>query len=272
MEPLPAVHAHVDIIVVACACGAAVFFETTSEHGVAMPNLMPNPSGLVLLFVIPVIAYGTSIAIIRTDREIVIATDSRAHDLGLEESEFDVCKIRNAGPLNFTFVGQSANAGVDFKSIAERALRSSGTLDERIGDLVKELRPHLEEVLQTSPEAAALAIKQGSITSIAVYGLYEGRLTLEVIMFPVSGDGHLGVATRGSCPGRQCQNGRFQLIAPKGTIDTNVEPIRAVRAFVESWIDKGIPSIGGPIEVLRIDRSGKRSWNAGKPSVCKDQP
>jgi hypothetical protein len=232
---------------------------------------MPNPSRLVLLFVIPVIAHGTSIAIIRTDREIVIATDSRARDLGLE-SESDVCKIRNAGSLNFTFVGQSANAGVDFKSIAESALLSSGTLDERIRNLVKDLRPHLEKALQTSPEAAALAIKQGSITSIAVYGLYEGRLTLEVIIFPVSSNGHLGLAKTASCPGSQCQNGRFPVTVPQGTIDPNMEPIRAVRAFVQSWIDKGIPSIGGPIQVLRIDRSGNRTWNAGKPSVCEDQP
>jgi hypothetical protein len=247
--------------------GAAVFFETTSEHGVAMPN----PSRLILLFVIPVIAYGTSIAIIRTDQEIVIATDSRAIDLGLK-SESDVCKIRNAGPLNFTFVGQSAIEGVDFKSITERALRSSGTLNERMGNLVKELRPHLQRALQTNPQAAALAIKQGSITSIAVYGLYEGRLTLEVIIFPVSSNGHLGVATTASCPGRQCQNGRFPITVPKGTIDTNMEPIRAVRAFVKSWIDKGLPSIGGPIQVLRIDSSGERAWSAGKPSVCEDQP
>jgi hypothetical protein len=232
---------------------------------------MPNPFRLVLLFVIPLIAYGTSIAIIRTDREIVIATDSRAIDLG-QKSESDVCKIRNAGSLNFTFVGESALAGVDFKSITERVLRSSGTLDERLGNLVKELRPHLERALQTSPEAKALAVKQGSITSIAVYGLYEGRLTLKVIIFPVSGDGHLGVAARASCPGSQCQNGRFAVAVPQGTIDPNMEPIRAVRAFVKSWIDKGVPSIGGPIQVLRIDSSGKRVWDAEKPSVCEDQP
>ena len=236
---------------------------------------MPNPSRLVLLFVIPVvihvIAYGTSIAIIRTDQEIVIATDSRAIDMGLD-SESDVCKIRNAGALNFTFVGQSATTGVDFKSITERVLRSSGTLDEKLENLVKELKPHLERALQTSPQAAALAIKQGSITSIAVYGLYEGRLILEVIIFPVSGDGHMGIATRASCPGTQCPNGRFPITVPKGTIDTNMQPIRAVRAFVKSWIDKGIPSIGGPIQVLRIDRSGNRTWNGGKPSVCEDQP
>jgi|HubBroStandDraft_6_1064221.scaffolds.fasta_scaffold110133_2 hypothetical protein len=232
---------------------------------------MPNPFRLVLLFVLPAIAYGTSIAIIRTDREIVIATDSRALDLA-QKSESDVCKIRNAGPLNFTFVGESAIAGVDFKTITERVLLSGGTLDERLGNLVKELRPHLERALQTSPEAKALAIKQGSITSIAVYGLYEGRLTLKVIIFPVSGDGHLGVATRASCPGSQCQNGRFPVAVPQGTINTNMEPIRAVRAFVKSWIDKGVPSIGGPIQVLRIDSSGKRAWDAEKPSVCEDQP
>jgi hypothetical protein len=237
------------------------------DHGIAMPN----SSRLVLLFVIPAIAYGTSIAIIRTDREIVIATDSRAIDVGLN-SESDVCKIRNAGPLNFTFVGQSETTGVDFRTITERVLRSSGTLDQRLGNLVKELRPHLERALRTSPQAAALAIKQGSITSIAVYGLYEGRLTLEVIIFPVSGDGHLGFATRASCPGSQCPNGRFPVAVPQGTIDPNMEPIRAVRAFVQSWIDKGVPSIGGPIQVLRIDRSGKRAWDEGKPSVCEDQP
>ena len=89
---------------------------------------MPNPFRLLALQWVCVFAFsgglrGTSIAFLRTDQGIVIATDSRATDAKGNRKP-DVCKIRNAGQMYFTMVGQIAWQGTDFEAIADRSIRS----------------------------------------------------------------------------------------------------------------------------------------------------
>src|SRR5207244_2098742 len=107
----------------------------------------------------------TSIAVVRTDTEIVIATDSRSTDADLKPLE-DVCKIRKAGALYFTVVGQATWKGADISTMIKRVLLGGGTLDNRVSSLITEVTPSPRIVLASDPPARRIANEQGSITSL----------------------------------------------------------------------------------------------------------
>jgi len=212
--------------------------------------------------------HGTSIAFVRTDMEIVIAADSRSTD-SEGNKQPDACKIRNAGQMYFTIVGMTTWQGVDFEALAERSIQSTGTLDSRITSFVKEMMPLLDHVLESDLPARKIATKQGSIMSIVVYGKDAGTLVADVIKFGVTSDARHVLPRRRTCPG-ECPDGRLPVFAPEGVLDSSVPNLSAVWRFVQKEINKQKPDIGGPIQIMRIDRNGKSQW-IRKPAVCKDQ-
>jgi hypothetical protein len=82
-------------------------------------------------------AAATSLAVIRTDKEIVIAADSRVTRLSSEESMPDMCKVRQNGNAIAAFVGLvSSSAGrptttFDALGTVDAILDGRGTLAEK---------------------------------------------------------------------------------------------------------------------------------------------
>jgi hypothetical protein len=233
-----------------------------------------SPLRLVVLYIVWILCgqgclRGTSIALVRTDKQIVIATDSRTTDENGTRKP-DVCKIRSAGTLYFTIVGQSTGSGKDFEAIAERMLQSPESLETRITAFTKEVIPSLNQVLESNAHEREIAVGQGSIMDIVVYGLDDGKLVVYTIKFGLSRDSKSVQPMMVTCPGTVCPNGRFPILAPKGSLDPALSDVLAVQAFVKAQIKKGDPGIGGCMQVIRIDATGKSYW-LKKPKVCKNE-
>ncbi len=236
---------------------------------------MSNPLWFATLGVLqPVLfaqlsSHGTAIAFVRTREEIVVATDSRSIT-SKNEILPNACKIRNAGRLYFSVVGQTKLEGIDLEAIVERNIRASGTLGARLESLEKELKPILEHGLETNPAARERADRQGSIMSTLVYGHDGKRLVVRLLKFNVA-DGRLTRPEKHRCPG-DCPGGRIPLVYPEGVFDLSIPTTTAAQKLVQGAIDTKRIEFGPPLQLMRIDSTGKHEWIPKKPDVCKDQP
>jgi len=153
---------------------------------------MPHRSWLIGLFVLTSHAFpqnsfhrGTSIAIVRTEKEIVIASDSRAVD-GNGKLLPDTCKIRSAGKWQLSLNGMASNRAADVFSIVGRILRRPGDIADRSTAIVNSLTPLLSSAVKSDPALREYALAQGSLLGITVFGSESKVLKLTSIKFVVS--------------------------------------------------------------------------------------
>jgi len=239
---------------------------------------MPHRSWLIGLFVLTSHAFpqnsfhrGTSIAIVRTEKEIVIASDSRAVD-GNGKLLPDTCKIRSAGKWHLSLNGMASNRAADVFSIVGRILRRPGDIADRSTAIVNSLTPLLSSAVKSDPALREYALAQGSLLGITVFGSESKVLKLTSIKFVVS-EGGVVSNERHYCPGDCAQDGRAGMFVPSADalkFNWNTEPLVAVRDFVLMEIDRHQVDIGPPLQILQIDRKGRAKW-IEKPNVCKDQ-
>jgi hypothetical protein len=205
-------------------------------------------------------AKGTATAIIREDTQIVVATDSRVVDLiHVGKSLPDACKIRSAGTWHFTLNGEENDR---LFALLNARLESEGTLSTK----VESIRTALLSLLKEPPFNAPSAFLK-----ISIFGYEDGVLKLAYLQFAIDNHGDVTSKTDIS------SSGPYHVIAPYkdsqwllSRVQSFPVPVETVRGFVQMEIDKGLPTIGGPIQMLRIDATGKSTW-LSKPDVCKDQ-
>jgi hypothetical protein len=87
-------------------------------------------------------------------------------------------------------------------------------------------------------------------------------------------DGNLTKTQRGTVALGDCPDHRIGVRSPnpKNAFDWSIPPIDSVKNWVQVQIARGAPDIGGPLEVMRIDATGRHEWIPKKPDVCKDAP
>jgi hypothetical protein len=240
-----------------------------------MPNT--SPKWLIGFLMLSICAFsqnsfrhGTSIAIERTDEQIVIATDSRAIDENGKRLP-DTCKIRTAGKWHLSLNGMASTKGIDVFFVVGKLLRHSGDIDDRSTAIVNSLTPLLNAVMQSDPVLREHAIAQGSLLGITIFGEEKKVLKLVSIKFVLADNGLISYE-RHACPGECSQNrgGVFvpSLDAPK--FNWNIEPLTAVRAFVQMEIDQHLVDVGPPLQILQINPKARPKW-IEQPAVCKDQ-
>jgi hypothetical protein len=239
---------------------------------------MPHRSWLIGLFVLTSHAFpqnsfhhGTSIAIVRTEGEIVIASDSRAVD-GDGKPLPDTCKIRSAGKWHLSLNAMVSTRAVDVFSIVVGVLRDQGDIADRSTAIINSLTPLLSAAVKSDPALREYALAQGSLLGITVFGSENKVLKLTSIKFVVA-DGGFVSYERHYCPGDCAQDGRAGVFVPSADafkFNWNTEPLVAVRDFVQMEIDRHQVDIGPPLQILQIDRKGRAKW-IEKPSICKDQ-
>ena len=240
-------------------------------------NAVSNPSWLIGLFV-AVYAFpqssfrhGTSIAIVRTETEIAIASDSRAVD-GSGNRLPDTCKIIKAGRWYFSLNGMASTPGIDVFSIVGKILRHQGDMADRSTAIINLLMPLLSSALKSDLALREYAIAQGSLLGVTVYGNENNVLKLASIKFVVSRSGCVSYE-RHSCPGDCSGDGRVGMFVPAADtpkFNWNTEPLIAVHDFVQMELDRHRVDIGPPLQILQINHNGRAKW-IEKPRVCRDQ-
>jgi hypothetical protein len=218
--------------------------------------------------------HGTAIAVIRTNREIAAAADSRVVD---ERGTIlpDVCKIRRYGDRFAAFHGMSEDLERRFSafdSVAE-IMTGSGTLAQGTVSIATALATRLRPVLSANRSLQEFAMSHnGLLVGVIVFGLAQESLTLSALRVfaePVA-DGQFAIGHEiRTCPGADCPDGRASVLVPNGPLRWDVDPVTAAQEFVQRQIDAGRCDIGGAIQVLRIQASGEWEW-LQRPSACNE--
>ena len=220
-------------------------------------------------------AAATSLAVIRTAQEIVIAADSRVTSLSSENSQPDMCKVRQTGNAIAAFVGlvsySYSYGGRDIVFDAVRTvdavLDEKGTLAEKAEEIKATLGGQLEKVLGTSPRAV-LDKLNGFVLGVVIAGEDEEEpvLKLHYVRFTLGRGGAL-VSSIYHCPGEACPQGVVRIVAPASRdLDLPADGVHWARAYVQSQIDRDLPTIGGPLQLVRIPHQGL-NW-IDLPLVC----
>jgi hypothetical protein len=69
------------------------------------------------------------------------------------------------------------------------------------------------------------------------------------------------------CPGEACPHGVLRIVAPPTRdLDLRADGVHWARGYVQSQIDRDVPTIGGPLQLVRITHQGL-NW-IDLPLVC----
>jgi hypothetical protein len=216
------------------------------------------------------VSRGTAIAVVRNDKEIVIATDSRVTN-EFHNPAPDICKIRSAGEWYFSLFGMARAPGMDAFPIVEGRLKGEDDIASKLRQISDALTPLLNNAVRDATIRENVVGNNRTALGVVVYGYHQKVLKLFLIKFTLGNDGIASQTTTcpGDCPGSP--NGAILTPAIDGRkFDQNLEARIAVRRFVQMEIDKKVADIGGPIQILRIDSSARSEW-IEKPQVCRDQ-
>ena len=215
----------------------------------------------------------TSLAVIRTDKEIVIAADSRITNISSEDRLPDICKVRQTGNAIAAFVGlvssSSGRHATSFDAVGtvDGVLDARGTLAGKAEKVREELSGQLEKVLGAVSHAVSSKLN-GFVLGVVIAGEDEDEavLKLHYVQFTLSPSGTL-VSRIFHCPGDGCPQGVVRLVAPPSRdLDLRVDAVSWARGYVQSQIDRDLPTIGGPLQLVRITHQGL-DW-IDQPLVC----
>jgi hypothetical protein len=228
---------------------------------------------LVVLTIAAGAAAATSLAVIRTDKEIVIAADSRVTKLSSEDSLPDMCKVRQTGNAIAAFVGlvsaSTSRSTVSFDAVGtvDSILDERGTLAEKAEKIKATLGGQLDKVLG-SASRAMLDKLNGFVLGVVIAGEDEEEpvLRLHYVQFTVDRAGAL-VSSVSLCPGKACPHGEVRITAPPAhNLDLRADGLHWARSYVQSQIDRDLPTIGGPLQLVRITHQGL-NW-IDQPLIC----
>jgi len=217
-------------------------------------------------------ARATTVVIIRTPQEVVIAVDSAAtiRGDGLPATTRTVCKIYQADTSLFFAVSGLVNdpqTGFDIPKIVASSSREGDSMAVKLAGVEREVQtallrelPHVKE--RDPAEYAKLINSKGTVT-VALVGIDAGApaATSFSLGLAVSQKGSIETTIiSDSCPGN-CSSGVRAFWFGEGDA---IDRLRAAgglpelgmpelaRYLVQVEIDAGAPSVGGPVDVLRI--------------------
>lgn len=187
-----------------------------------------------------------------------MGADSLALDWDNQPRGTPVCKVGIENDA--VFVG----TGFDVSWIAREALKSSGSLESRLGLFDQLARPVLQATFRQIIAEHKPAADHIAGTMMTFGAIEDGTPKVRVLNYYVSvEDQHLEPHFI-SCPG-DCPTGSLTLLTGP---DEDIEREHAerdlgvwstaelFRRFIQRQIDRGRPTIGPPIDVVRLTRSG----------------
>jgi hypothetical protein len=209
--------------------------------------------------------FGTAIAPIITENEVIVAADSLDVDgdlnaLGSAE------KIRSVGPYYITAWGFHAwdQTGYDLLATAGQAFRQSGVLGEKIGVFTKlvseSLSASVERILKDTPEQFKDHFAGQPAVGAFLFGVEGGRLFLLSLVFHARRRGNaieIALEQQGYTPAQPAEfMGDMDVMADfhrrYGIPDLLANPCGIAREFVETCIAKDGRRYGPPVRIIRV--------------------
>jgi Proteasome subunit len=251
----------------------------------ALRNDRPGGLSYIVALLCAAQAGATTIVIIRTPQEVVIAADSAAtiRGDGLPLTTQTVCKIYqiDSGRMFFAVSGlvNDPRTGFSIPKIVAAESRDGGSMAAKLAAVEREVQaaalrelPHVKE--RDPAQYAKLIDSKGAVT-VVFAGIDAGVPAAAgfSLGFTASPNGTIEPSTiRDSCPGN-CPSGNrafwfgdgdaIERLRATGKLPELVMPELA-RYLVQVEIDAGAPDVGGPIDVLRILPAGP-VWLQKKP-------
>lgn len=230
--------------------------------------------------------FGSTVIAIRTDREIVIGSDSKV--VGTDGSDRGtVCKIIQIGNIFFSHTGVagSTSIGFDVQATVRQALESAEHLGEAIQNFLHSVHHPLHQILvatrRDAPEFYKHNIEGQSALSAVFCGVIDNiprlsYLELKPVHHAEADDGLAIQVDQGIDVRSDNEGPAFVVIGHKNAVTTQLgeQPdiwmrtgiVSAVRRLIELQIESTPQVVGPPIAVLRMDRQSAKWVN--KPSAC----
>ena len=225
----------------------------------------------------------TAIALIVTQRFIVVASDSKVVNTKLEFVR-NTCKIRQTGttyyiPVNYV---RDAETGYDLDKIilSTKADSIADMADHVKAAAASPLRTALVNVLNKNPKAFKDDFGSGKAAGVAFAGIDNAVPTMVFLGFTIEGTTKTDLRIKGgeySCPG-DCREGHMGLFVPaqlqtlferqhpRYWMGDPSEVADSAVSFVKLAIAQKLPDVGPPISVLVLDAAGARWLQLG---ACK---
>jgi hypothetical protein len=219
----------------------------------------------------------TSIVVIRMPWVVVVGADSKTTVEGSAASTGTACKIYQAEDLFFAVAGLTNDAGRDFNApaIIREAIRSESTLAGRVQAaeeaMIARVSRELNRLRAENPSVYARRVKAegGKVLTLAFIGFQDGKSFALVRQFQADESNPVAVrVSRESCPGdcpdgvRMFFLGRHKAIerylSQRSKDDPRLSLEEAVKHFIELEIGENPQEVGGPVDILRVDKDGAR--------------
>jgi hypothetical protein len=219
--------------------------------------------------------HGTAIAAVRTPEEIVVAADSRMVDVNDKPVTGFFCKIRQGDHVFFAVHGIVVDAagGYNVFSILAKAGRIDGSISRKIHVFESMIRLPLERVLQRAKLQEPGAFQKDFVATpplgVLFFGIENHVLVFHHLLFRVSNSTGKNISLKVEqldCPGSGCPAGISAVfVGPSKKLKTfqrdhrefwNEDLVSVVKDFVQTEIASNLPSVGPPIDIIRITESG----------------
>ncbi len=218
----------------------------------------------------------TSIIVVRTPDVVYLGADSKTITGGQPVTDRKTCKIHQADELFFAVAGFAGDQrrGFNVPEIVARAAKNGFTIREMVRRseeaIVEQLTGELVRLKNEAPETYEKVVKGSGGTALALaFAGYEDGATLVIIsQFATRNENpHSVFIKRDSCPGncpfgvKTFFLGSYQAIAryiAGKTGEGDMEPIEAIRYLIELEMKENPQGVGGPVDILQIDRQGPK--------------
>lgn len=247
--------------------------------------MSPNKRSLSAFFLVALMinftatAYGTCIAVLRTEKYIVVAADSKSTNIIGGVHPEASCKIEKVGDKYFSIAGLVLVEEVHYNAM-EMASKSAGSainLEAATESVEKAVQPFLirimEQMRKQFPDYFKKHSENKPIFSIIFYGIESGipkyysrqfivktnvdnSLKVEVVRqnYNSQGDTDLMYASIGEDNG---QGKYFDSLELTPDILSLSNLVNLARNLVEVEIKASPETVGGPIDILQLDEKGE---------------
>jgi hypothetical protein len=216
----------------------------------------------------------TLIILLRSEEVSIVAADSKLR-FSDGRNPSDVCKIHVDGNFVWTNSGLSSdeNGLFNIVEIARTAIHASDSLNEVAArfeqEILSRLRPFLVKVKEERPFDYKEVMKSPVVISVLVLRRNETR-HIDFVVEDSAKPDHIAIRHK-QCPGDACTSSD-QYVGMLGIAETaNAEIIRNPQIWRQGVIEtlnylmklqsNAAPeTVGGPVSILRIDKSGALSW------------
>lgn len=246
---------------------------------------------LLLAYFFPLSSMATTIVIVRLEEGVFIGADSdgTVYDSKRRGSfHTNVCKILPAGNLYFAVSGLSLNENTKFSipKIAQKTVSARRSLEQNADAVAQRLiSPLLSELYWSFKHSPAkirdILREKQPLSSIVFVGVERGVPKFSIRNFYAAKvDKKWRIAVESfRCPG-DCGSAQYTAYMGKSNAIRKFlagrkgaavgTPAETINILIQQEIAAGTPGVNGPVDILKINWNGSRTWLQRK-SECRNR-